>query len=48
MNRRFIGNARKTPSTATTSIHASMCHHGMILPVTIMYAASAEMSGEVM
>ena len=32
----------------TTHIHTTMCHHGMILPVTNMYAARLEISGAVM
>ena len=48
LNRRFIGKARSTPMIDTTHIHAIMCGHGMILPVTSMYAARLEIIGETM
>ncbi len=48
MKRRFIGKASSTPMIDTMHIQMIMCHHGMILPVTSMYAARLEIIGPIM
>ncbi len=48
MKRRFIGKAISTPTIEHTHIHATMCDHGMMVLVTSMYAASAEIIGATM
>ncbi len=48
MKRRFSGNASSTPMIEHTHIQMIMCHHGMICPVTSMYAARLAIIGETM
>ena len=36
MNRRFIGNATSTPMLEMTMLKIIACHHGTMVPVTIM------------
>lgn len=48
MKRRFIGNASSTPMSEMIVIHATICQPGITCPVTSMYAARLEMSGDTM